>query len=468
MKISLGCFSHVFAIALLLFMFAPAAWSATIEAGVAVVDITPTVPGRMEGYFYERLSTGVHDPLKAKAIVMRQGDCETAIVFCDLCMIPASISGQARARAAKKTGISKPNIIVAATHTHTGPSYFGPRREFYRQQVLDKHGHDPYEKELYRDLLVDRIVQAIIEAKAAIQPVKISAGFAREKRLSFNRRFHMKDGSVEFNPGVLNSNIVRAAGPIDPDVGLLLFSRIDDSKPIASLSVFALHLDTVGGTLISADYPHYLANSLKQQYGDKFVSLFGIGTSGDINHIDVSQRKRNSVSKIGGLLAKSVKQKLGELEPIDEPSLAVCSQVAKLPLKEISNQEIDWATNILEQTKTQEVLFLTRVRACAILDVSQYKTDTLSAEVQVVRLGREVALVSLPGEIFVELGIEIKRRSPFAKTVVFELANNSPKYFPTKKACAEGSYETINSWVKPGSSEMLVETAVELLGKLKQ
>jgi neutral ceramidase len=87
-------------------------------------------------------------------------------------------------------------------------------------------------------------------------------------------------------------------------------------------------------------------------------------------------------------------------------------------------------------------------------------------EVQVFRLNSDVAIVTLPGEVFVDLGIAIKTASPFKTTLVIELANDGPGYFPTRRAFVEGSYETVNSRVKPGGGEMLVETAIELLTDL--
>jgi neutral ceramidase len=83
------------------------------------------------------------------------------------------------------------------------------------------------------------------------------------------------------------------------------------------------------------------------------------------------------------------------------------------------------------------------------------------------RLAPEVAVVTLPGEVFVELGLAIKRASPFRTTLVIELANDNPAYIPTKKAFAEGSYETVNSRVQPGSGEQMAEAATRLLKELR-
>jgi len=92
--------------------------------------------------------------------------------------------------------------------------------------------------------------------------------------------------------------------------------------------------------------------------------------------------------------------------------------------------------------------------------------DTLPLEVQVFRLSKDVALVGLPGEVFVDLGLAIKKASPFATTLVVELCQDAPGYIPTTKAFKEGSYETVNSRVAPGGGEMMAEAAVRLLKEL--
>src|SRR5690242_14327873 len=102
-----------------------------LQAGVSVVDITPPTGYRMAGYFNERLNTGTHDPLQAKALVLRQGDELAALVFRDLVGIARQVSERARELAAKKTGIPAANILIAATHSHTGPLYDGALRQYF-------------------------------------------------------------------------------------------------------------------------------------------------------------------------------------------------------------------------------------------------------------------------------------------------------------------------------------------------
>ncbi len=251
-----------------------------LQAGVAVVDITPPTGYRMAGYFNERFNTGTHDPLQAKALVLRQGDERAALVFCDLVGIAPDVSERARELAAKKTGIPAANILITATHSHTGPLYAGELRQYFHDRAIADKGSDPHEKIDYSAVLTTKIAASIDKAASSTRPVALSAGIARQEGLSFNRRFHMKDGTVQFNPGKLNPNIVRPAGPIDPDVGLLRFRAGD--KDLALLTVFALHLDTVGGTEYSADFPFHLERKLRSVLGAEGVSLFGAGTCGDI------------------------------------------------------------------------------------------------------------------------------------------------------------------------------------------
>ena len=309
-----------------------AAAAADLEAGLAVVDITPPVGFRMCGYFNERVSTGIHDPLHAKALVFRQGGQQAALVLCDLIAMSLEVSEPACRAAAAQTGIPADHIIIAATHSHTGPLFAGVLHDYFHQRAVEQHGSDPQEKLDYPAWLAGRLAQAVAQAQAALRPVSLAAGVATQEHLAFNRRFHMKDGSVRFNPGKMNPDIVHAAGPTDAGLPIVLLRG--PGGPLACLTSFALHLDTTGGTLYSADYPYYLEESLRAELGPKFVSLFGTGTCGDINHIDVStkavQKGGDEARRIGQTLAGAVKAALPSLAAVDAPALAVRQRTVEL------------------------------------------------------------------------------------------------------------------------------------------
>jgi neutral ceramidase len=448
------------------------ATAADFQAGVAVVDITPPANYRMSGYFNERLNTGTHDPLSAKALVFRQGNEQAAMVFCDLIGISPDIARRAREQAAQKTGIPASNILIHGTHTHTGPLYDGALRRHFHDAAIGKGGRDPYEEVDYPAFLILRIVEAVAQAHGTARPVAVVAGVTELRGLSFNRRFHLKDGSVRFNPGKLNPDIVRPAGPIDPDVGTILLKSPDDNQNRAVLTVFALHLDTVGGTEYSADYPFYLELNLRQTFGSEIVSLFGNGTCGDINHVDVTNNTRQSgheeTARIGSVLAEAVKNGIPALKPVDSLKLAVRSAVVSVPIQQYAPAETDEARQDMSKVGTPQLTFLEQVKATKIMQLELRPAARLPLEVQVFRLSDDLAIVGLPGEVFVDLGLAIKRGSPFARTLVIELCNDSPAYIPTKKAFAEGSYETVNSLIQPGGGEAMVETALRLLNDIKK
>lgn len=457
-------------VTLLIGVWGTAVSAADFQAGVAVVDITAPKGYRMSGYFNERLNTGTHDPLLAKALVFRQGDAQAALVFCDLIGLSLDVSARAREQAAQKTGIPKANILVHGTHSHTGPLYDGALRQHLHDLAVEKQGKDPYEEIDYPAFLVQRIVEAIAQAHAAARPADVLAGIAEQRGLSFNRRFHMQDGSVRFNPGKLNPEIIKPAGPVDTDLGIVLLKSADADQALAALSVFPLHLDTVGGTEYAADYPFYLERTLQRGLGNQFVSLFGNGTCGDINHVDVTnnlpQKGHEEAARIGTALADTVRAALPDLKPVTAPKLAARSETVNVPIQQYSADEIAQARQNMFKVGTAELSFLDQVKATKIMNVVM-RHGSLPLEVQVFRLSDDLAIVGLPGEVFVELGLAIKRGSPFARTLVIELCNDTPAYIPTRKAFAEGSYETVNSLIQPGGGELLVETALRLLTAAK-
>jgi sugar phosphate isomerase/epimerase len=438
-----------------------------LRGGVATVDITPPIGYRMSGYFHERLSTGILNPLHAKALVLEQGGERLALVACDIIGIPREVSDRVRKQAAQQTGIPIGNILIHATHSHTGPLYWGALRNYLHEKAMAEHGSDPCEKEDYPGELVAKLVQVIRQAKDSLIPMRIETGVTEQQGLSFNRRFHMKDGTVRFNPGVKNPNIVKVAGPIDPEVGMVFFRDIKTSKALAGMVNFALHLDTVGGTKYAADYPYYLEQTLREKQGQDFVLLYGTGTCGDINHIDVTRKERLKTDFIGNTLGKTVNENSDELKQQLRPMPAARSKVLQVPMQQFDTAKIEWAKKSIEKVGTRELSFLEQVEAYKILACQMRGGATMPLEVQVFRLSNEVAVVGLPGEVFVDLGLAIKKASPFPVTLVIELCQDCPGYIPTTKAFTEGSYETVNSRIAPGGGEQMAETAIRLLRELK-
>jgi hypothetical protein len=252
-------------------------------------------------------------------------------------------------------------------------------------------------------------------------------------------------------------------------VGVLALKKPGAAGPFAAAVVFALHLDTTSGTEYSADYPKFAEDKLREFFGKEFSLLFGAGTCGDINHIDVRVQGRRRAEEIGAMLGTTVADAVQSdgLVPVTEPTLAVRTATVDAPLQSYPAEAIARAKKNMDLIGSRELPFLKQVEAYKITSLQSYAGSSLPLEVQVFRLNRDTAIVTLPGEIFVELGLAIKAASPFKTTLVIELANEALGYVPTKKAAAEGSYEIVNSRVQAGAGEMLVDAAVRLLKELE-
>lgn len=440
-----------------------------LKAGVAEVDITPPAGHRMAGHFYEVLSEGEHDPLKAKAVVLEQGGQRFAFAFADVVSLSPNVSRQARHRFSRIGNMPMANTMVMATHSHTGPLYDDVRRDFFHDLAIAKHGVDPHEKIYYPDYLVDKLVEALSSAYSVLDDAELSLTRVEHNGLSFNRRYLMKDGSVRFNPGQLNPDIVKPAGPIDPEITNLLISG-RKQKALGSLTVFACHADTMGGSLYSADYPYYIQEAFRDYLADyQFISAYATGPAGDINHIDVSRndpRKGEAVTeRIGTTIGEVILRELDKGSSISRPSFDSRSKVIEISLQEVSPKQIETARQDLGLLTQKNVGFEKVVEAVKTLDLEQ-RGPLWPVEVQAFRLDDNTAWVGLPGEIFAELGLAIKDQSPFDSTIVTSLANDRLSYIPTKKAFSEGSYEVTNSRVKPGSGEQIAQAAIELLNEL--
>lgn len=443
--------------------------AADVRVGVAVTEITPLMGIPMAGYYHERGADGVLDPLYSKALVIESGGERAALVVLDLLTIRRGITERARAAIEKTTGIRAGYIMISATHAHTGPELDPGESDSglagQRRLVAD-----------YAEALPGKIVESVRLANERLQPAQLGVAKSRCEDLSFNRRYFMRDGSVGWNPGKQNPDIVMPAGPSDPEVNLLYVEKPGAAGPTESIATyvnFGMHPDTCGGSKISADWPGALSRVLAGYHGSNHVTLVANGACGNLNHIDTSWRWPQGTvieqHRIATILGASVFQAYKKLAPIAGGPLRAKSEVVELGLPDITPAQVEEAKQILATTKDDRAgNFMKLVRAHRALEIAGREGKPHRVEVQVIALGKDVAWVSLPGEIFVELGLAIKKRSPFPRTFLVELANESIGYVPDRRSYAEGNYEPESARCAPGSGEKLVEAAVRLLTELHE
>jgi hypothetical protein len=365
----------------------------------------------------------------------------------------------------KSTGIPEDHIMISATHSHTGPVIPSPGN------INSSQGRIPEILRTYMEKLPGLIAESIMKANANLNPAKISCGLGHEETISFNRRFFMTDGTVGWNPGKMNPMIIRPAGPIDPDVSVI-YTETADGKPLSTFVNFALHLDIAGGLEISADMPYTLSKILGEVKGSDMITMFSQGCCGNINHINVKTAEEQSgareAERIGTVLSGEVLRTCTRLKLLNIEGIETKSEIIPLPLAAISKNDIPWASEITSKYgKPDAAPFMDMVKAFKIIEINERNGKPLEAEIQVFALGDSCAIVSLPGEIFTELGMYIKSRSPYPFTIVEELANVSVDYIPDMKAFLEGNYEPVSARCAPGSGELLAKKAIEILWELK-
>lgn len=425
-----------------------------LTAGVSSLDITPPLGIKLRGYFEERTATTVHDPLLVRSFVIEQDGAAAAFAICDNIGIARAALDLVKGRIADATGLLPYQVLIACTHTHTGPFT----------------GDDEY-----TGWLIDRIADSVRVAWQAREPAEIGWGRASESRLVFNRRYRMKDGTVQTNPGVGNPEVMEPAGPVDPAVDVLVLRRPDGST-LGALANHAMHYIGIPDDrhAVSADYFGFFSTMLQRLRAETFVAALSNGASADINNIDVIGRgvRKNDAyqhcERAGAIIAANALWAWNEAEFVNDApitgALAEVPLTARPPATEADlakAQEIEDRVNAKERVLMGERAFLRRIRRFQAEPPQPHVTW-----VQALRIG-ELAVVSAPGELFVELGLAIKERSPFAQTMVIELANDSIGYIPTQRAFEEGAYEPESSPYVPGFGEAIVEAAVGLLEKLR-
>ncbi|MBU7004152.1 MAG: hypothetical protein HXS50_01200 [Theionarchaea archaeon] len=427
-----------------------------MQAGTGRVDITPQIGSCLVGYLYPpRISRGVRNPLFATSVVLGTDANRVAFVSCDLIAVPRPWSDEAKSIILDGTGIPPERVMIAATHIHTGPC---TSSIFMSEADLD-----------YLSELPGAIAESVLIADNSRTPASLEVGVAQETRLSFNRRFSMRDRTIRTNPGIGNPDIIGPVGPIDPDI-LVISIRDAGGKLRGGLFNYANHVDVLTGDLIDPDYPGLLARLFRDRFGEDANLVYLNGACGDLNHIDIEGPERQSgaeqVEMMGRALFDDLVEALGDAKR--DPVTGTDGIIGELfiPRHVVSDQELEIALRILEETDgiDSRVIF-----AREIMMLERDPSPEISTVMQAMRVGT-TAFVGIPGEVFVEIGLAIKEASEFPRTAVVELANDYVGYLPTDQGYHEGGYEVTparSSQAAPGAARAIVDGASELLSRLR-
>jgi hypothetical protein len=408
---------------------------AALKAGFAKVDITPPAGVWLSGYAARKKpSEGISDQLYAKAIVLDDGQNKIAIVSADLLWFPLEITTDIRGTVKKKIGIPESNVLVCATHTH-----FGPKIDKIRKDWPDT----PASKvdKSYVKKLTQRVAESIITAAKNTKPAKLGAVKGDISEIVYNRRTKRPDGKVAMTFRLPPADPNLAFGPIDPEVGIL---RVEDTGGVfmGTIVNYACH-PVCGATdneefySISADYPGYTAQVVEQMEGG--ICLFALGTSGNMNPVRI--QGENHRSRIGKALGGEVLRRLQFISTSDDIALKAMKKQIILPIKKDLPPE-----RITDPNKPEEIL---------------------ATEIQVLRIG-DIYILGLPGEVLVEVGLEIKKKADIKNLFIISLSNDACGYVCLSPAYDEGGYEP--GWgtnLSKGVGEIIIKEALNLIGRIK-
>jgi len=442
-----------------------------LKAGATVANITPPVGVDMTG-FGGRPSgaVGIHDDVFAKVLVLDNSNQKLVIVTSDLLSLDFDLVARIRELIKEQLHIPPENVMLSSSHTHSGPATISLRG-------LGEHD------ESYVDVLVKKIVGATAEADAKLADAQF--GFGRGNvQIGVNRRQKRDDGAM-----VLGVNL---DGKVAPYVDVV---RVDNAegKPMAILFCHAAHPVVLGGSnlLISADYPGY-AMQVIQQVEKGSVAMFAQGCSGNINSNPVG-RTFEDARRLGTILGAAV---IGTAEQLETRSGAASvparielrsrSKTIHLPLQEpipvaeaqrlVENYQKELA-EIKEKGIGRPRSYMVQGQlewAQDMLKESQEgkKSRTQAFEIQAMQLG-DIAIVSLTGEVFIELALEIAARSPYEQTIVLGYTNGCIGYIPDEESYPDGGYEVSSAYryygtlmIKPESDRMIRDAAVEILAEM--
>jgi hypothetical protein len=456
----------------------------TFRAGAALQDISPAnfptpVNGSMKGNFAQ----GITDPLHARCLALSDGRKELIFCVVDACMIPREICEEAKAIAARATGVPATQMLISATHTHSAAT------------LAAVFQSDPDPK--YVAGVPAKIAQGLIKAHENLEPAEIGWGKGNDPTQVFNRRWLLAEGEpsadpfgikteqARMNPGYQSAKVTKPAGPIDPEVSILVARAVSDHRPIGLLANYSLHY--VGGLpALSADYfgafatemsTRLNANDARYQGKPAFVAIMSNGTSGDINNNNFSlpppgkREPGQQIKKVATSVADAALKAYENIAFKSGVQLDTAEEDLPLKVRKATKEELARAQEILASTpKDPDGQYTPReaiyAREAVLLDAYP---DVVPVKVQVHRIG-DLSIAAIPCETFVEIGLELKTRSPFAQHFTISLANGYNGYLPTPPQHALGGYETWrarSSYLEVPASDRITERLLALLKTLK-
>ena len=452
------------------------------KAGAARLDVTPFLgTGIVGNYGTPPPAKNIHDPLYAKALVLDDGSTRVAFVVVDNLGIYAHVAQQAKELIATETGIPVDHVTISATHTHSGPSTGSVNR---RGWMYDKP------LDAYQQFMVRRLADVVSVAVYNLRPARIGSGSFQKPEHVFNRRWRMKTpvmsplgflDSVKMNPGHQNPNLSEPAGPTDPEVSFLAVENTA-GEPIAVFANYSLHY--IGGVPrndISADYYGVFARKIEkllhaEDQDIPFVGIMSNGTSGDINNINFAAPAEKlppyaKMELVADDIATSLAEAYKKVEFKSWVPLKAKSAEVTLNVRKASPELLANMAKVKQRDTTEKPLFhsLERTYLDRIESHQAEYPDKITVVLYAFSIG-DLAISTIPFEVFAETGLELKERNPFGDSFTIGIANGYWGYLPTPRQHKLGGYETwlTSNKVQKNTTEIFVSKLLEMFSEFKR
>ncbi len=448
----------------------------TFSAGFSRVDITPRLGIAISGYYAFREAKKILDPLQVNCIAFNDGKKNAIIMTVDCLGLPDDVIQEAVAAIQAATGIDAEAIFINSTHTHTGPDVKRKLSNLCAPEVAQEYLN---RTEFYVKFLITRMADAAVMALEDLASATLSVARTQAKRISFGRRYLMKDGKIRTNPGVLNPDIVKPVGTADEEVQLLRIDR-EGKKPIALIN-FQTHPDVVGGENISTDWPGFVRSSFEAALDKDVCTLFLNGTQGDVNHVCVDPkpgelngmindfddvyRGYDHAKHMGRVIAGAVLGVWGKCAPVESGELSCKISNVRVPSQMPKKEELPLAYEYVKlhrAGKDDQIPFKGMELTTAVADAErkvrlENGPEYFDLPITTLAIGRGVAFAGFPGEAFNNIGVEVKKGSPFALTLTACITNGYMGYFPFSDAYEQGGYESRSSDFGPSVAQDLID-----------
>ncbi len=445
-----------------------------LKTGFARLCITPPLGVPVCGYYEQRVTKGTLDDLYVTAVAFDDGKNKCVVVAADLIHISTEVCDIYRKMIAESCNIPFEAVFINCSHTHTGPL------------TEEDYSYDLTAFNAYKDFLAHQINDAAVYAFEDLSSSVFYTAESQVKNISFIRRFRMKDGSVRTNPGINNPDVDHALGTPNETVKLLKIVR-EDNEDIFIVN-FGTHPDTIGGELISADWPGFVCSTIEDAIPDT-KCMFLLAPQGDVNHVnpfpteadlndleitfDGVPRGYEHAKHMGRAIAGAVLQICGKAKKLELGELLCAESTIVCPSNQ-ENDRLEEAKRIYELHTTgrdcelpyKEMELTTVVAEATRIVKLENGPDSYSFNITAIKIGN-MAFVGIPGEQFSEIANRIYAGSPFETTILCCLTNGAGGYFPTSSAYDEGGYEARSCYLKKGADDIVVNGTIDLLNKLK-